>query len=87
MSTYHLIVKQQALFFPVRAPFIQHMSKSLQKFGLAPTSTPESRIPSIEASTSTFKCIPLSLRETMASYLTRIATFSHKPAMKANLMP
>ncbi|TFK23272.1 atypical/PIKK/TRRAP protein kinase [Coprinopsis marcescibilis] len=47
-AIYNLIVKQPDLFFPVRSLFIPHMTNSLNKLGLSPSSSPESRLLSIE---------------------------------------
>ncbi|KAF8076441.1 hypothetical protein FPV67DRAFT_1558921 [Lyophyllum atratum] len=48
IATYHLIVKQPDLFYPVRSLFIPHMANSLNKLGMPSTSTSESRLLSID---------------------------------------
>ena len=113
LSIYHLIVKQADLFFPVRALFIPHMTNSLQKLGLSPSSTPESRMLSLEILSTIFKWDeravqesnkmtdddssplhkqlvwrpPLALRESMISYLMRLATMTLEPGQKIALVP
>ncbi|KAG2013625.1 atypical/PIKK/TRRAP protein kinase [Coprinopsis cinerea AmutBmut pab1-1] len=42
-AIYHLIVKQPDLFYPVRSLFVPHMTNSLNKLGMSPSSTTESR--------------------------------------------
>lgn len=94
---YQLIVRQAALFYPVRALFIPHIVNYVPKLGLAPSASNETRLLSIEilqvifdweqkataskddistaASTSTDAWItPLPFRESMVSYLVRLAT-------------
>ncbi|KAF7352758.1 hypothetical protein MVEN_01242100 [Mycena venus] len=48
LTIYHLIVKHSALFYPVRGLFVTHMVNSLNKLGLSTSSTPDSRVLSIE---------------------------------------
>ncbi|KAJ7179098.1 FAT domain-containing protein [Mycena filopes] len=48
LTIYHLIVKHSAAFYPVRGLFVSHMVSSLNKLGMSPSSTPDSRILSIE---------------------------------------
>lgn len=45
---YQLIVRQAALFYPVRALFIPHIVNSLTKLGLSPTATGESRLLTVD---------------------------------------
>lgn len=96
---YQLIVRQASLFYPVRALFIPHMVNYLNKLGLSSSSTPESRLlsvdmvqvifdweqritaPSRNEQTSSAEdyvgsawVTPLVFRESMVSYLVRLAT-------------
>jgi transformation/transcription domain-associated protein len=85
---YQLIVRQPDLFYPCRDLFMPHMVNSLGKLGLQPTATPESRSLSLDVLSLIFgweqKAInsgepqiwvtPLAFRETMVSYLVRLAT-------------
>ncbi|KAJ7781199.1 hypothetical protein B0H16DRAFT_1671541 [Mycena metata] len=48
LTIYHLIAKHSAAFYPVRGLFVSHMVSSLNKLGLSPSSTPDSRLLSIE---------------------------------------
>ncbi|GLB33849.1 putative PI3 PI4-kinase family protein [Lyophyllum shimeji] len=48
IAIYHLIVKQPDLFYPVRSLFVPHMANSLNKIGMSSTSTPESRLLSVD---------------------------------------
>ncbi|TFK43492.1 hypothetical protein BDQ12DRAFT_731508 [Crucibulum laeve] len=48
IAIYHLIVKQPQLFFPVRSLFIPHMTNSLNKLGMSASSTPETRILTVD---------------------------------------
>jgi transformation/transcription domain-associated protein len=48
IATYHLIVKQPDLFYPVRSLFIPHMGNLLDKIGIPSASTPESRLLSVD---------------------------------------
>ncbi|KAJ6599027.1 hypothetical protein DFH09DRAFT_1388713 [Mycena vulgaris] len=48
LTIYHLIVKHSALFYPVRGLFVSHMVNSLNKLGMSTSSTPDSRVLSIE---------------------------------------
>jgi len=48
ISIYQLIVKQPELFYPVRSLFVPHMANSLNKLGMSSTSTPDSRLLSME---------------------------------------
>ncbi|KAJ7498882.1 hypothetical protein FB451DRAFT_1427318, partial [Mycena latifolia] len=48
LTIYHLIVKHSALFYPVRGIFVSHMVNSLNKLGMSTSSTPDSRVLSIE---------------------------------------
>ncbi|EMD40733.1 hypothetical protein CERSUDRAFT_111311 [Gelatoporia subvermispora B] len=97
---YHLIVRQAALFYPVRSLFIPHIVNYLNRLGLSPSSNGESRLLSVDilqvifdweqkASTARGKeqlssapdpsspdtwATPLAFRESMVSYLVRLAT-------------
>ncbi|KAJ7682762.1 FAT domain-containing protein [Mycena polygramma] len=48
LTIYHLIVKHSAHFYPVRSLFVSHMVNSLNKLGMSTSSTPDSRVLSIE---------------------------------------
>ncbi|KAJ7700136.1 hypothetical protein B0H17DRAFT_1158131 [Mycena rosella] len=48
LTIYQLIVKHSALFYPVRGLFVSHMVNSLNKLGMSTSSTPDSRVLSIE---------------------------------------
>lgn len=96
---YQLIVRQASLFYPVRALFIPHMVNYLTKLGLSTSSTPDSRLLSVDIVQVIFDweqkatsagqtehllasedqgaatwVTPLVFRETMVSYLVRLAT-------------
>jgi transformation/transcription domain-associated protein len=55
LTIYHLIVKHSALFYPVRALFVSHMVNSLNKLGMSSSSTPDSRLLTIEILNVIFK--------------------------------
>jgi transformation/transcription domain-associated protein len=48
VTIYHLIVKQPPLFFPVRSLFVPHIANSLNKLGMTPSSSLDSRLLSID---------------------------------------
>ncbi|RDB22695.1 Transcription-associated protein 1 [Hypsizygus marmoreus] len=48
IAVYQLVVKQPDLFFPVRFLFIPHMANSLNRIGMSTTSTPDSRLLSVD---------------------------------------
>lgn len=48
IAIYHLIVKHPELFYPVRSLFIPHISNSLNKLGMSSSSTPETRLLSVD---------------------------------------
>jgi transformation/transcription domain-associated protein len=48
VTIYHLIVKQPQLFFPVRSLFVPHIANSLNKLGMTPSSSLDSRLLSID---------------------------------------
>ncbi|KAJ7614708.1 hypothetical protein DFH06DRAFT_1368076 [Mycena polygramma] len=48
LTIYHLIVKHSARFYSVRDLFVSHMVNSLNKLGMSTSSTPHSRVLSIE---------------------------------------
>lgn len=99
----HLIVKQPTLFYPVRGHFVTQMVNSLTKLGMTPSSTPETRMLSIDILYVMFKweeqatqavqngtptwVTPLVYRENMVSYLVRLATAPHEPVLRNTLVP
>ncbi|KAF9075762.1 FAT domain-containing protein [Rhodocollybia butyracea] len=48
LAIYHLMIKQPALYYPVRRLFVTYMVNSLSKLGLMPTSNTETRVLSID---------------------------------------
>ncbi|KAJ3510077.1 hypothetical protein NLJ89_g4881 [Agrocybe chaxingu] len=48
ITIYHLIVKQSELFFSVRSLFVPHIANSLNKLGMTPSASLESRLLSID---------------------------------------
>lgn len=99
---YQLIVRQPDLFYPWRALFIPHMLNSLPKLGLQGSATPETRLVSLDVLSVIFKweqktaaaadtqstwITPLAFRETMVSYLVRIATGITEPQPRIQLAP
>lgn len=86
---YQLIIRQSDLFYPFRALFIPHMVNTLGKLGLQGSATPDSRILSLDilgvihaweqkssgiGESSSGWVTPLGFRESIVSYLVRIAT-------------
>ncbi|KAF8640045.1 hypothetical protein AX17_001287 [Amanita inopinata Kibby_2008] len=48
IGIYHFIVKQPQLFYPVRSLFIPHMTNTLTKIGMSNSSSPETRILTVD---------------------------------------
>ncbi|KAI6047148.1 hypothetical protein EDC04DRAFT_2864285 [Pisolithus marmoratus] len=84
---YQLLVRQPHLFYPVRALLVPHMVNSLTKLGLSGTASTESRILSVDMSQKAMDSesqpttsrlpgwtTPLAFRETIVSFLVRLAT-------------
>ncbi|KAI0921097.1 hypothetical protein AcW2_006184 [Taiwanofungus camphoratus] len=105
---YQLIVRQAALFYPVRALFIPHIVNYLTKLGLSASSSTDSRLLSIDilqvifdweqrASSVQVDAIadgsahawstPLAFRESMVSYLVRLATAAQDAQSRNVVVP
>ncbi|KAF8655244.1 hypothetical protein AX16_003148 [Volvariella volvacea WC 439] len=104
ITTYHLIIKQSQLFFPVRSLFVPHMTTSLNKLGMTSSSTPETRALSLDLLQVIYDweeqalqlakgpdpsvwLTPLAFRETMVSYLVRLATIPQEQSPRNSLGP
>lgn len=105
ITIYQLILKQSALFFPVRSMFVPHMTVTLNKLGMTQTSTPETRSLSLELLQLIYDwekqaqemnkanpqanvwLTPLVFRESMVSYLVRLATIPQEPNARSVLGP
>ncbi|KAI0028299.1 FAT-domain-containing protein [Vararia minispora EC-137] len=90
IMVYQIIVRQHDLFYPVRSLFVPHMVNSLSKLGLHGTTSSEARLLSIELMQTIFDweqraaseteqstghwLTPLPYRESVVSYLVRLAT-------------
>ncbi|TDL29737.1 hypothetical protein BD410DRAFT_736870 [Rickenella mellea] len=99
---YQLIIRQPSLFYPCRSLFVPHMVNSLSKLGLHGSSTHETRLLSLEALSVMFHweqqesaddsaaaswVTPLGFRETMVSYLVRLATSGQDSQTRNTLVP
>ncbi|KAJ3865184.1 hypothetical protein EV359DRAFT_39363 [Lentinula novae-zelandiae] len=102
LAIYHLMIKQPALYYPVRRLFITYMVNSLTKLGLMSTSNHETRLLSIDILQVIFDweqqalreregkdvwLTPLGYRENMVSYLVRLSTIINDPPGRATLVP
>ena len=106
MTVYQLVVRQSALFYPVRALFIPHMVNSLPKLGLQGSASGESRLLTIDImqtivnweqkateelsssnSVGSIWITPLGFRESVVSYLVRLATSAHDVQSRNALVP
>jgi transformation/transcription domain-associated protein len=98
-----VVVRQVDLFFPVRALFVPHMVNSLSKLGMHGTSSSEARLLSIELMQTIFDweqkatseteqtasqwLTPLPYRESVVSYLVRLATATVDPQNRLSFAP
>lgn len=99
---YQLICRQPDLFYTCRALFVPHMVNSLSKLGLHGSATHETRLLSLDILSVMFHweqraskseadqkswMTPLGFRETMLSYLVRLATGAQDPQTRNTVVP
>ncbi|TFK75868.1 hypothetical protein BDN72DRAFT_954419 [Pluteus cervinus] len=103
ITIYQVITKQSQLFFSVRPLFVPHIAITLSKLGMSPTSTPETRSLSLDLLQVIYEwesqanqlaqakesvwLTPLVFRESMVSYLVRLATIPQEPSPRNTLGP
>ncbi|THH28945.1 hypothetical protein EUX98_g5232 [Antrodiella citrinella] len=108
---YQLIIRQPALFYPVRALFIPHIVNHLSKLGIQSSASHDSRLLTVdilqvvfdweqkglsevqsgsgaivEAGSTQWRT-PLAFRESMLSYLVRLATMTQDPQGRNLVIP